>query len=175
MSSLSEERYSFNVDWYDDQAGLVRKFILTYYVVTSMIEMYDVKKEQTFLKKIEIPGVKLEDFFVGAQVTILSRVLKVTDYGDVRTRNAFEKHRAKTFAMIKPHAYSNMGKIIDSIYQSGFEINQLKMSKYTPQTVAGFYTEHVGKSFYPNLSNAMTSDICVGLELVAREAVIKWR
>ena len=45
MSSLSEERYSFNVDWYDDQAGLVRKLFLTYFVVTSMIEMYDVKKE----------------------------------------------------------------------------------------------------------------------------------
>ena len=78
-----------------------------------MIELFDVKNARTFLKKIEIPGIKLEDFFVGAQVTILSRVLKVTDYGDVRTRNAFEKHRAKTFAMIKPHAYSKIGKIID--------------------------------------------------------------
>jgi len=78
-----------------------------------MIEMYDVKGSKIFLKKVEIPGIKLEDFFVGAQVTILARVLKVTDYGDVRTRNAFEKHRAKTFAMIKPHAYSNVGKILD--------------------------------------------------------------
>jgi nucleoside-diphosphate kinase len=113
MASLSEERYSFNIDWYDDQAAIIRKFILNYFVVTNMIEMFDVKNSRIFLKKIEVPGVKLEDFFVGAQVTILARVLKVTDYADVRTRNAFEQHRAKTFAMIKPHAYSNIGKIID--------------------------------------------------------------
>ena len=131
MASLSEERYSFNIDWYDDQAAIIRKFILNYFVVTNTIEMFDVKNQRIFLKKIEVPGVKLEDFFVGAQVTILARVLKVTDYADVRTRNAFEQHRAKTFAMIKPHAYSNIGKIIDQINQSGFEINKLKMSKFS--------------------------------------------
>ena len=90
MASLSEERYSFNIDWYDDQASIIRKYILNYFVVTNMIEMYDIKNQRVFLKKVEIPGVKLEDFFVGAQVTILARVLKVTDYADVRTRNAFE-------------------------------------------------------------------------------------
>lgn len=49
------------------------------------------------------------------------------------------------------------------------------MSKFTAETAAGFYAEHVGKSFYPNLSNAMTSDVCVGLELVAKDAVSEWR
>lgn len=43
MASLSEERYSFNIDWYDDQAAIIRKFILNYFVVTNTIEMYDVK------------------------------------------------------------------------------------------------------------------------------------
>ena len=148
MASLSEERYCFNLDWYDDQAAIIRKYSLNYFVTTNMIEMYDVKNARIFLKKIEVPGIQLEDFFVGAQITILARVLKVTDYGDVRTRKAFEQHRAKTFAMIKPHAYSNFGKIIDSIYQSGFEINKLKMSKFSKETAAGFYAEHVGKSYY---------------------------
>lgn len=140
-----------------------------------MIEMFDVKNERVFLKKIEIPEIRLEDLFVGARVTILSRVLKVTDYGDVRTKNAFEKHRAKTFAMIKPHAYSNIGKIIDSICSNGFEINKLKMSKFSADTAAGFYAEHVGKSFFPNLSNAMTSDVCIGLELISKDAITRWR
>ena len=66
MASLSEERYSFNLDWYDDQAGIIRNFTLNYFVVTKMIEMYDVKNSRIFLKKIEVPGIKLEDFFVGA-------------------------------------------------------------------------------------------------------------
>ncbi len=66
MASLGEERYSFKLDWYDDQASIIRKYTLNYFVVTNMIEMYDVKNSRIFLKKIEIPGLKLEDFFVGA-------------------------------------------------------------------------------------------------------------
>jgi len=38
--------------------------------------------------------------------------------------------------MIKPDSYANIGKIIDTIYASGFEINNLKMSKYTENTAA---------------------------------------
>jgi nucleoside-diphosphate kinase len=124
---------------------------------------------------MEIPGLALDDLFVGAKVTILSRCMKVTDYGDVRTKTRFEANRTRTFAMIKPDSYANIGKIIDTIYASGFEINKLKMSKYSERTAAQFYAEHVGKGFFANLSNMMTSDVCVGLELVAPDAVAKWR
>jgi len=89
-----------------------------------------------FLKRIEIPGLALDDLYIGAKVTILSRVMKVTDYADVRTKNRFLASRTPTFAMIKPHAYANIGKIIDTIYASGFEINNLKMSKFTENTAA---------------------------------------
>jgi nucleoside-diphosphate kinase len=62
-----------------------------YFPVTSSIEMYDPKNNRQFLKKQQIPSVQLDDFYIGAQVTILSRVLKVTDYGDVHTRRHFEQ------------------------------------------------------------------------------------
>lgn len=170
-----EPRFVFNLDWYDEQAAIVRKYTLNYFVPTNMIEMYDVKNSRIFLKKMECAGIKLEDFYVGAKVTILSRVMKVTDYGDVRTRNHFEQARSRTFAMIKPHAYQSFGKILDCVYASGFEVSKLKMSKFNNQSVSQFYEEHVGKSFFPNLSNAMTSDVCIGMELVSDNAVKKWR
>jgi nucleoside-diphosphate kinase len=53
--------------------------------------------------------------------------------------------------MIKPDAYTNIGKIIDAIYQSGFKISKLKMSRFTDKTSSTFYGEHVGKPFFPNL------------------------
>ena len=56
----------------------------------SAIEMFDVKNARIFLKKQQIPSIQLDDFFIGAQVTVLSRVLKVIDYGDVATRRQFE-------------------------------------------------------------------------------------
>ena len=52
--------------------------------------MFDVKNARIFLKKQQIPSIQLDDFFIGAQVTVLSRVLKVIDYGDVATRRQFE-------------------------------------------------------------------------------------
>jgi nucleoside-diphosphate kinase len=78
--------------------------------------MYDVKNKRIFLKRQEIPTLQLDDFFVGSQVTILSRVLKVTDYGDIFTRRRFEGQRERTFGMIKPDAYTAMGKVIDHVY-----------------------------------------------------------
>ena len=81
--------------------------------VVKSIEMYDVKNKRIFLKRQEIPTLQLDDFYVGSQVTILSRVLKVTDYGDMFTRRRFESQRERTFAMIKPDAYTAMGKVID--------------------------------------------------------------
>lgn len=137
--------------------------------------MYDVKLNRIFLKKVEIPSICLDDFFVGAQVTILSRVLKVTDYGDVHTRKKFEVDKSRTFAMIKPDAYGNMGKIFDRIAQEGFIINKLKMSKFNRQSATCFYKEHEGKPFFPNLLNCCCEDVCVGMELVAPDAVTKWR
>jgi nucleoside-diphosphate kinase len=53
--------------------------------------------------------------------------------------------------MIKPDAYTNIGKIIDAIYLNGFKISKLKMSRFTPATSSVFYGEHKGKPFFPNL------------------------
>ena len=101
-ATLGEPKFTFEVDWYDQQADIIRHYRVLYYPVTSSIEMFDVKNARVFLKKQQIPSVQLDDFFIGSQVTILSRVLKVTDYGDVHTRKQFENNRQRTFAMIKP-------------------------------------------------------------------------
>jgi len=113
MTTLGEQKYTFEVDWYDQQADITRPYRTLYYPVTKSVEMYDVKNNRIFLKKQQIPAIQLDDFFIGAQVPVLSRVLKVTDYGDVHTRRYFENQRQRTFAMIKPDCYSQMGKIID--------------------------------------------------------------
>lgn len=77
--------------------------------------------------------------------------------------------------MIKPDCYLNIGKIIARIQSEGFMINKLKMFKFTPELAAEFYGEHQGKPFYPNLVDFMTSDLCVGMELVRENAIKHWR
>ena len=83
-----------------------------------------------FLKRLAVDGVSQDKLFVGSILTIHARQLKVTDYGDTFTRTSFAKGKETTFAMIKPDVYMHTGKIIDSIYQSGFIISKLKMSRF---------------------------------------------
>ena len=87
---LGEQKYTFEVEWYDQLADIIRPYRILYFPVLSAIEMFDVKNARIFLKKQQIPSIQLDDFFIGAQVTVLSRVLKIIDYGDVATRRQFE-------------------------------------------------------------------------------------
>lgn len=40
-------------------------------------------------------------------------------------------YKFRTFAMIKPDGYMNIGKIIDIVESSGFTLGNLKMAKLT--------------------------------------------
>ena len=77
--------------------------------------------------------------------------------------------------MIKPDCYKHIGKIIDAVQVNGFRISKLKMSRFNEMSSGEFYGEHKGKAFFPNLQNFITSDVVVGMELVAENAIDKWR
>jgi nucleoside-diphosphate kinase len=79
-------------------------------------------------------GVSMEELFIGSVITVFSRQLKLVEYGDLFTRQKFESKRQRTFAMIKPDAYNNTGKIIDAILQQGFMISKLKMTRFSPES-----------------------------------------
>lgn len=50
------------------------------------------------------------------------------------------------------------------------------MSKFTqPQQSDAFYEEHRGKPFFSDLTAYMGSDVCTGMELVADNAITKFR
>lgn len=61
------------------------------------------------------------------------------------------------------------------ICRSGFIIKNLKMSKFNPGSVSEFYAEHKAKPFYSGLEQMITSDVVTGMELVAENAIEKWR
>ena len=97
------------------------------------------------------------------------------DYGDVHTRNHFENQRQRTFAAIKPDGYMNMGKIIDAIYQQGFKINRMKMSRFNQNSIKQFYAEHVGREYFAPLAEFMCTDVTIGMELVKEGAIAGMR
>ena len=84
-----------------------------------------------FLKRCEIPSITVKDLFIVSIITVFARQIKLLEYGDVYTRSKLEITKGKTFAMVKPDAYNNIGKIVDAIEKSGFNITNLKMIKFT--------------------------------------------
>ena len=96
------------------------------------------KNRRMFLKRMNAPGVEISSLYVGSIVTVNARQLKIADYGDTATRKAFARGKETQFALIKPDAYMHTGKIIDSIYQNGFIISKLKMSRFTNATAGRF-------------------------------------
>ena len=109
---IKDERYVFETEWYDPQADTIRHYRLFYFPTDNTIEMYDKKVQKIFLKRVEVPGLALSDFYIGAKVTVFSRVLTVASYGDLATQNKQCNERESTFAMIKPAAVQHAGKII---------------------------------------------------------------
>lgn len=121
-------------------------------------------------------NITMRELYLGSIVTVFSRQLKLVDYGDIFTKNKFESAAGRTFAMVKPDCYTQTGKIIDAIYQNGFTISKLKMSRFSkPSQADDFYEQHKGKPFFADLNAYMQSDVCTGMELVAEDAVSRFR
>ena len=75
---------------------------------------------------------KMGLFMKGSGKTIkLMLKADLLEYGDVNTRSKLEIIKGKTFAMVKPDAYNNIGKIVDAIEKSYFNITNLKITKFT--------------------------------------------
>ena len=92
------------------------------------------KNKRKFLKRSPCPTIAMQDLYIGSIVTVNARQLKIVDYGDTSTRKKFARGKETQFALIKPDAYMHTGKIIDSIYQSGFIISKMKMSRFNNVT-----------------------------------------
>lgn len=169
-------RYCFITEMFDQLAGIVRQYQLYFYPEDNSIEMHDNKNKKIFLKRVVNNEVTFKDLYLGSDINVYSRKLKVVEYGDAFTKKTFEENRSSTYAMIKPDAYMNIGKIIDLILNEGkFTISKLKMVKFRQEDAQEFYAEHKGKPFFDNLVSFMTSDLIVGMELIAKDAVKAWR
>lgn len=83
----------------------------------------------------------------------------------------------RTFAIIKPDAVraAKTGAIIQRILDGGFQIRALKMIHMTLKQAEGFYAVHRERSFFPGLTEFMSSGPCVVSVLEKDHAVKAWR
>jgi nucleoside-diphosphate kinase len=83
----------------------------------------------------------------------------------------------RTLSIIKPDATSKniIGKIIDRFEESGLKIVAGKLIHMDEAKAAGFYAEHEGRPFFPNLVEYMTSASVFVQVLEGENAVLKNR
>ena len=49
--TLGEQKYTFETEWYDQQADVIRPYRVMYYPGLKAVEMFDVKNNRQFLKR----------------------------------------------------------------------------------------------------------------------------
>jgi nucleoside-diphosphate kinase len=83
----------------------------------------------------------------------------------------------RTLSIIKPDATSKniIGKIIDRFEDNGLKVVAGKLIHMDQAKAAGFYAEHEGKPFFPNLVEYMTSAPVFVQVLEGDNAVLKNR
>ena len=83
----------------------------------------------------------------------------------------------RTLSIIKPDATSKniIGKIIDRFEESGLKVVAGKLIHMDQAKAAGFYAEHEGRPFFPNLVEYMTSAPVFVQVLEGENAVLKNR
>ena len=80
-----------------------------------------------FLKRTKLPPtLKESDFFVGANILLLSRDLKLIDYGNSNTKSLLEPVDERTVVVLSPALYDSMGDIVSLMEKNGFTIVDLK-------------------------------------------------
>lgn len=53
--------------------------------------MYDLKNRKTFLRRVKVNGVTLDNFFIGSTLQILGRLIKIVDFACEATRTQLHK------------------------------------------------------------------------------------
>ena len=83
----------------------------------------------------------------------------------------------RTLSIIKPDATSKniIGKIIDRFEENGLKVVAGKLIHMDQAKAAGFYAEHEGRPFFPNLVEYMTSAPVFIQVLEGDNAVLKNR
>lgn len=169
------EKLSFLAEWYDPPTGRLTKFILNYFPCDRTLELFDRKLHRVYLKRAACEKLDGKDVFVGNTVRVYGRQIKITDYADCKTRRVVGKAAEHTFAILKRHAVEKLGEVISHIEKKGFRITLLRMCNLTRKEALDFYEKKKGDAFLPFMVEYLVSGPIVALELVAENAVARWR
>ena len=83
----------------------------------------------------------------------------------------------RTLSIIKPDAVAKnvIGKIVSRFEEGGLRVVAMKMLQLDEKSAGGFYAEHKGRPFYPDLMEFMTSGPVIVQVLEGEDAIARNR
>ncbi|TMW48745.1 hypothetical protein DOY81_006170, partial [Sarcophaga bullata] len=164
----------FIAEWYQEEASIIRTYMICYYIHDNAIEIYDQKTKKTFLRRIKMPELSEKDFFVGSKINIFGRQFDIVDYGDEMTKNILAKYRKRTFILLKNSILQHLGMVLSSLIDCGFSISRGLMIHFTAEQVKDFLSErNKGDVQTSILMNQLLAGPSIGFELIADNAMEK--
>ncbi|MPC18467.1 Nucleoside diphosphate kinase 7 [Portunus trituberculatus] len=151
---VGETRYIFHTEWYDPVSATVNKFHLSFFPRDRSVEMYDLRAQRLFLKRIPVEGVEERDLYLGNTIVVLSRQLKITDYADAFTRDQITSKRQS---------------ILKAIKEEEFDVSALQIFRMDKVQSEEFLEVYKGVvSEYPGMVQQLMSGPLVALEITSR-------
>jgi nucleoside-diphosphate kinase len=171
MSSDADQGYSFVVEWFDNQAQILKKFALTYYPADDTCELWDIKGKRMFLKRCSVDGaVRMEDLFIGSTVTVFQRQLNLVAYGNAFTKSVLDTAQQRTLALVLPHAIADAGKVLDVALAEGFSLGHFRLVQMNARQAMALARESK-EGATEEVVRALAAGPAIAMELIARESV----
>ncbi|XP_049826465.1 nucleoside diphosphate kinase 7-like [Aethina tumida] len=164
------DRLSFHTMWYDANS-LQKQLLLNFYPCDGTTELIDTQTNRTFLRRATLDGVGLKDMFLGNEIRVYSRQIKIVDYADDRTARYVSKSNEHTVAVVKPDAFDMIGEIIKVIEDNNFRIANLKLCTLTRKDAMEFYDYLKEETYSSFIMEHFISGPIVAMELVGENAV----
>ncbi|XP_073957308.1 nucleoside diphosphate kinase homolog 7-like isoform X2 [Choristoneura fumiferana] len=168
------DKYTFLCEMYNEEADAIVDLVLHFFPFDNSIQVIDTTKGKNLLRRTQIPPLTLQMLQVGNIVNIFAKLLYIKDCAPLTKKILFNKSES-TFALIKPCHPSEHGKYITFIMKQGFRIVRMKNCKISNEFAKELYKSVSGSNMMPIIIDYVTGGEVIGLELVAPEAVKKWR
>jgi len=114
--------YSFEAEFYDVQAELTKKYLISHYFNDQTSSIYDPKRKRVFLKRMRV-GLTEKDFFLGNIVEIYGRQYKISKFGNQFTANKLgdqQQQYSFTFPL-----NNQLGEYLQILSTNNFVIKEL--------------------------------------------------
>lgn len=137
--SVTDPRLCFNAEHFDTLAGRVRTFQLLFFYNDQTIELTDLGTKKCFLKRCECKNLTRSMFFIGAEIVVFGRLMKLVSYGDGLTTQLCAARDHKILCILGESHLAKFGDSITTIQvECGFTVRQMVTASISAADLAQF-------------------------------------